>query len=630
MVRAGTSLLVVLSAVVAGCGVASGQTTYGGGAGATVTTTSACQWSVQPNYGDPSNPCTASPYPSTIAGPASTATVDLSAPISSPFSVKISGIQAPYTGLNGPCWGTSDLGFLLKGPGGQMLEFMSAAGGYGQSVTGGYVTLSSGSATELPRPFLGADTWPSGKSMSGDLGTYAPGSFLADAGAPYPAQDAYPGQAALSSSTMAAANGAGTFSSVFDGAQANGNWSLYLIDYDGPGCTASFTGWTLSFASTGTSNDTTSTTVSSATVNPLTKESGNSVTFTATVTNTGGSATPAGTVTFTSTPYPSGTPTTLCSAASLSGSGNTATASCAADQSKFAAEGIYEINATYTPGTGFSGSNTISPYYEWVNNPTTSGGTDFFCNTGTITGSTETTMSPFPSVVTVTGITNAVQNVTVQLNNYSFADEGRDTVLLLQAPTGAAMVLMSDLGGGSGTTTNTGSVTFSDSGAPATGANPFVGNGALTLAPTALVAIPGAFIQTLPATPPSGEPTLPATAASGTYVGIGIPATVGTATLFSTFNGVAANGTWSLFALTANQLTKITDGWCLGIIAASGVATTTVVSGSPNPAATGAAVADHGHRHQRLGAHRHGRVQGRPDEHDYFRLRQRGARRRRD
>jgi hypothetical protein len=79
--------------VVAGCGVASGQTTYGGGAGAVVKT-DACT-------GDPSKPCVASPYPSTITVPGGAATVNFSAP----FSVKISGIQAPSsTNGDGPCY----------------------------------------------------------------------------------------------------------------------------------------------------------------------------------------------------------------------------------------------------------------------------------------------------------------------------------------------------------------------------------------------------------------------------------------------------------------------------------------------------------------------------------------------
>jgi len=561
---------------VLGAGVASGQTTYSGGPGATVTTNTCT--------GDPSNPCVASPYPSTITVPGGAAIISFSAP----FSVKISGIEAPSSpDGGGPCYGTSDLGFLLKAPMGQFLEIMSFAGGYADSVSGASITLSSGSGTIM----VNGDTtdWNSGASMTGSLGTYAPGSFLATTGTP-PLQDVYPspGPGTLSASTMAASNGTATFS-VFNGVQANGTWSLYMIDYDQPSCMASFSGWSLSFASSATSNDSTSTAVSSATVNPLTK--GSSVTFIASVTNTSTSATPTGTVTFTSTPYPSGSATTLCSTTALSKSGATATATCTPSTSAFTTENIFEINANYNPGTGFSGSNTISPYYEWVNNPTTSGGTDVFCNAGTIAGTVETNMSPFPSVVTASGISNAVQDVTVQVNNYSFALGGADAQLMLMAPNGSAMVLMSNLNfGQTSTVTNTGSVTFTDSGAPVTGSNPFAGNGALTYAPTALYAMPAAFIQTLPATPPSGEPQVPATAASGTYVGIGVPASIGTATLFSTFNGVTANGTWSLFALTGDQSFSI-GGWCLGITPATGTATTTVVSGSPNPATTGAAVA---------------------------------------
>ncbi|MGO9228075.1 MAG: hypothetical protein ACLQKA_02525, partial [Bryobacteraceae bacterium] len=568
-----------MSAVVA-CGVASGQTTYSSSTGASVTSTSACEYNA-------SAPCKASAYPSTITVPGGAATVNFLAP----FSVTINGIVATVDNEpDGTCGGTSGFAFLLRAPNnGPFLEIMSFAGGYMDAVTGSSITLSSSSGT----PMVSGDNpdWNAGAGLTGgNLGTYAPGSF-STAADNSPTFDNYPspGPGYVSDSTAAANNGSATFS-VFNGVVANGTWSLYMIGDDYAGCTASFSSWNLSFASTGTSNDSTSTTVSSATVNPLTK--GNSVTFTATVENTTSSTTPAGTVTFSSTPYPSGSATALCSGVTLSGSGNTATAACTPSTSVFSSEGIYEIAATYTPNTGFSSSYTISPYYEWVNNPTTSGGTDVFCNAGTITGTSETNMSPFPSVVTVSGISNAVQDVTVEIKDYSFALGGADAQLMVTAPNrSSAMVLMSNLNfGQSSTATNTGSVTFTDSGAPVTGSNPFAGNGAFTYAPTSLYAMPAAFIQTLPATPPGGEPTVPATAASGTYAGIGVPATVGSATLFSTFNGVAANGTWSLFAFTGDQPMSI-GGWCLGIIPASGAATTTVVSGVPNPAATGAAVA---------------------------------------
>ena len=559
-----------------GCGVASAQTSYGPGLGASVTTAS------DNSCSNLSTPCKADVYPSTITVPGGASTV--TADVSHPFSVTISGISAPYN--SGNCSGTTSIAFLLKGPGGQFLEIMSAAGGVQQAVANGSIAIASNGAA---MPFYPAN-WPGGATatFTGNLGSYTPGSFWNAVMGSSGNQDAYPspGPGTLSASSMATSNGSGTYNSVFNGKQANGTWGLYMISDDYPSCTASFTGWTLSFSSTGTSNDTTSTTISNATANPITAAA--SVTFTASVANTSTSATPTGAVTFTSTPYAGGSTTTLCSAVALSGSGATVTATCAT--TALATEGIADINATYNPGSGFTGSSTTSPYYEWVNNPTTSGGTDVFCNAGTITGTSEINMSPFPSVVTVSGISNAVQDVTVELKNYSFADEGRDALLLLKAPNGSSMVLMSDLGGGVGTTTNTGSVTFSDSGAPATGANPLAGNGALTYAPTALYATPAAFLQTLPATPPSGEPTVPATAASGTYAGIGVPATVGTATLFSTFDGITANGTWSLFAYTDNQPLSI-GGWCLGITPATGVATTTVASGSPNPDTTGAAVA---------------------------------------
>jgi hypothetical protein len=391
----------------------------------------------------------------------------------------------------------------------------------------------------------------------------------------------------LALTAVAAPNGSGTFGSVFSGIPIGGNWKLYLTSYDSPGCSLSFSGWSLTLTYNATSNATTTTTITSATVNPVT--AGASVGFTASVVNTSTSATPTGTVTFTSTPAAGGSPTTLCTDVALSGSGTTATATC--NTSALTSEGVFDINATYNPGTGFVGSSTASPFQEWVNNPTTSGGTDIFCNNGTITGTTQTNTSPYPSVVMVSGIGNAVQNVTVQLKNYSFANEGFDAQMMLVAPNGStAMVLMSHLGGDSGSASNSGSVTFTDSASLATGTNPLGGSGALSFAPTVLNALPAPFIQTLPGDAPAGEPRVPANAASGTYTGIGVPASVGTATLFSTFAGATADGTWSLFGYTDNNPMSI-GGWCLAITPASGVSTTTVVSGSTNPATTGATVA---------------------------------------
>src|SRR5207247_1947821 len=70
--------------------------------------------------------------------------------------------------------------------------------------------------------------------------------------------------------------------------------------------------------------------------------------------------------------------------------------------------------------------------------------------------------APYPSTIPVSGLTGAVDKVTVTLNNFShsFPD---DVDIMLVSPTGQKVMLMSDCGGGHGVTNA--SITISDAAA---------------------------------------------------------------------------------------------------------------------------------------------------------------------
>src|SRR5262249_45452029 len=53
---------------------------------------------------------------------------------------------------------------------------------------------------------------------------------------------------------------------------------------------------------------------------------------------------------------------------------------------------------------------------------------------------------PYPSTINVAGLADTISKVTVALNNVSL-DRPDDVVVLLQGPTGANLVIVSDVGG---------------------------------------------------------------------------------------------------------------------------------------------------------------------------------------
>lgn len=141
--------------------------------------------------------------------------------------------------------------------------------------------------------------------------------------------------------------------------------------------------------------------------------------------------------------------------------------------------------------------------------------------------------TPYPSNITVTGITGTVSSLSLRLLNLTHTFPA-DIDIILQSPDGRRLVLMSDAGGSGDVSTI--NVTFSDS--------------AATLIPSPMGT--GTF---RPTNNGAGD-------AFPVINGGQDPAPAGSATLASVFNGAVANGTWSLFVVDdAGGDQGVIDGW---------------------------------------------------------------------
>ena len=163
--------------------------------------------------------------------------------------------------------------------------------------------------------------------------------------------------------------------------------------------------------------------------------------------------------------------------------------------------------------------------------------------------------APYPSTLSVSGLTGIVHRVTVTLRNASHTFPG-DLDLLLVGPRGQACLLMSDAGGGLALA----DVTF-------------------TLDDVAEVALPSSgliFNQAYRPTDFGMEPDVfPAPAPSGPYPGA-----------LSVFAGTDPNGVWSLYVVddTPNDTGLLAGGWGLDITTVDPLADLAVsLSAAPNP-----------------------------------------------
>ena len=164
-----------------------------------------------------------------------------------------------------------------------------------------------------------------------------------------------------------------------------------------------------------------------------------------------------------------------------------------------------------------------------------------------------TVAMPYPSTISVSGMTGTTTKVTVALNNLSHA-RANDIDMLLVSPTGAKFVMMSDSGGSLAASNVT--LTLDDS---AAGNLPFN---------TALIS--GAF---RPTSFFSGTDVFPAPAPPPPYV---IAPSENSGSFTSAFNGADPNGTWSLFVVD-DQLTQsgnLAGGWGITVTTSGSTATT--------------------------------------------------------
>jgi subtilisin-like proprotein convertase family protein len=477
----------------------------------------------------------ASTYPSnfTVSGAPGTVTG---------VSIVLHGLAAD--GNNGTC--LSSAAMMLVSPDNRTFEFLhdpgdSSCNGASANLTNVTLNIADANATAMPSA---STFWP---ALTGTI-SVKPGSISDSNPSAYPSP-------APAVTLKAAPSGTATFTSAFSGAPANGTWSLYVID-DTQADNVSFTSWDLTLTVSASSSATTTVVGSSLTSPALT---GTAVTFTATVSS--GSGTPTGSVTFTDN-LPGSAPATLCNAVVLNGSG---VATCLVT---VPAEGNHVISASYTPTGSFStSSGSVSLVFRRA---TTNSGLQF-CNAGAISIPGIPANQPiYPSFINVTGVSQSVANLSVQLTGLSAAALN-STQMMLVSPSGQAFEFMSEVGPGS--TQAAVNVNFADN-------NPAAPQSVLTSG-------------TYGATSYTTGDVYPAPAPSGEFIaapGGGVNAK----TFETAFQGATSNGNWLLYVHDnggSNSSAAISGGWCLNLTTLSGAATTTAFASGTNPSTTGTQVA---------------------------------------
>lgn len=393
------------------------------------------------------------------------------------LSVTITGLSHTFPG---------DLDFLLVGPGGQSFIFCSDRMGATDVVNETYVFSDAGSAP-IPLTFAASGTYQPANSGADD-------PFVAPApagpyGNPTPA-------------------GTATFASVFNGTAANGTWSLYVVDDAGLDVGSISGGWSLTVTAGG---DPASVTTLVSSANP--SNTGDSVTFTASVT-VDGNPTSSGTVTFKEGANVLSGPTNL----NANGQASFSTSSLTV--------GAHVITAEFSGATGVSRASSAN-LRQIVNGPG--------CNFAGITILDNQVANPYPSEIVISGVSGTVSNATVQLLGFShtFPDDVR---ILLEAPSGQTVVLMTAAGGGLDIVNV--DLTFDDA----------ASNGPI----------------------PDGAQIVSGSYAPGQYdVGYIFPAPApqdNYGTTMAALNGATANGTWKLYVVDDAGIDVGTiTGWCLNV-----------------------------------------------------------------
>ena len=157
-----------------------------------------------------------------------------------------------------------------------------------------------------------------------------------------------------------------------------------------------------------------------------------------------------------------------------------------------------------------------------------------FANTNVIVIPDSGTASPYPAVITVSGVTGLVGKVTATLSNFNHTYPN-DVSVLLVSPTGTRTLLMSHT---------------ADLGSPVAQASYTFDDSALTMLPQSGSAGSGSWLPS--AYPPA--PVFPGPAPAAPY-----------SSVMSVFNNANPNGTWSLFVWdgAAGDRGGISNGWSL-------------------------------------------------------------------
>ena len=450
----------------------------------------------------PLPPTAGSPYPSTILVSGLPGTI-------SKVVVRLNGLSHNRA---------DDMDVLLVGPTGARFVLQSDAGGTAVPVVNATVTFNDAAATQIP------DTGPLA------TGTFRPSSYNPGTA------DVFPAPAPAGPHSSAAPEGAATLASLFNGTDPNGTWSLYVADdiANGGQVASVAGGWTLEI--TTVPDLATTTTVTSAPNPSFTTAPDNAVTFTATVTS-GGSPVTVGTVTFQEGA------TVLQAAAPVDGNG----------QAQFVTStlsaGTHVIVAQYDGSPGAFNVSSGSTVQDVDHHTIVSGNT--YCNPGAIdfadSGSPGVAKNLYPSHIFVSGAAGTIASVSLKLNGINHPRPD-DIDLLLVAPNGAKLVVMSD-SGGTLAAANV-NLTLSDS--------------AATALPDPAPLVSGTFRPS--SYTPTNDP-FPAPAPAGPH---NVAASDGTATLTSVFAGASPNGTWTLYVVddvaNAGQVASIANGWCLEFV----------------------------------------------------------------
>jgi subtilisin-like proprotein convertase family protein/plastocyanin len=152
-----------------------------------------------------------------------------------PSTISVAGLNQSVTGLTVTLNGLNhtfgrDIDVLLVSPGGQKMVIMSDSGG-DNVVSNATITLDDSAASPLPAVF--------GSALVS--GTFRPTNNVDQA-------DTFPAPAPAGPYADPAPTGSATLALTFNGAVANGTWSLYITDDQGGGTGSVTSGWSLTFA----------------------------------------------------------------------------------------------------------------------------------------------------------------------------------------------------------------------------------------------------------------------------------------------------------------------------------------------------------------------------------------------